>query len=109
MDYGLWYHAGRTLGEIIKGVNEAAASSPNAAALSSSYPNSANPDLEPIDEARIADSNPGALLRPGNLLVTYQADKSCYQIDPNSGRMEFLFTIDRRQGLFIWRAIADVY
>ncbi|ASP73856.1 hypothetical protein CDO28_20100 (plasmid) [Sinorhizobium meliloti] len=59
------------------------------------------------EDARIADINPGALLRSGRLLMTYQADKSCYQFDPETGEAEFLFTIDRPEGLFIWRALAD--
>ncbi|MBW4548591.1 MAG: hypothetical protein KME25_29795 [Symplocastrum torsivum CPER-KK1] len=63
--------------------------------------------LEPTIYAEIDDFNPGAILKPGNLLVTFQPRKACYQIDPESGDVEFLFSLRRKQGLFLWRAIAD--
>jgi hypothetical protein len=59
------------------------------------------------EPAEVTFNNPGAFLKPGHLLVTWQRDKSCYQIDPDTGRIEFLFTIGRKSGLFIWRALVD--
>lgn len=57
--------------------------------------------------AEVSFNNPGVILEPGDLLVTHQGEKSCYRISPKSGRIDFLFTLARPGGLFIWRAIAD--
>ena len=57
--------------------------------------------------AEVSFNNPGVILEPGDLLVTHQGEKSCYRVNPKSGRVDFLFTLARQGGLFIWRAIAD--
>lgn len=55
----------------------------------------------------VGQFNRAATLRAGHLLVVHLARNSCYQVDPESGRAEYLFTLGHEQRPFMWSAVAD--
>jgi hypothetical protein len=50
--------------------------------------------------------NHAARLVPGHLLLVYLARNACFQLDPESGRSEYLFRLGRENDPFLWRALA---
>ncbi len=51
--------------------------------------------------------NQAARLKPGHLLVVHLATNACFQVDPESGQPEYLFTISHEQTPFLWRVLAS--
>ena len=50
--------------------------------------------------------NQAARLKPGHLLVVFLAHNACYQVDPDNGEIEYLFTLTHEQSPFLWRVVA---
>lgn len=83
------------------------ASAPNGStgpSPSSSY----NDYMTVYPEGKVAGIfNQAARLKPGNLLVTYPPKNQCFQVDPESGTIEILFSLRQDNGPFFWRAVSD--
>lgn len=52
------------------------------------------------------EANQAASLKPGNLLVVFH--NQCFQVDPGSSEITYLFEISRSSGCFLWTATADI-
>ncbi|MES0030399.1 hypothetical protein [Mesorhizobium sp. M0040] len=45
--------------------------------------------------------------KPGHIIFTMQYDNTCYQLNPSSGVIEFLFEVRQLRKPFLWRAVSD--
>src|ERR1043165_6252502 len=48
-----------------------------------------------------------ARLKPGHLLLVMLGKLACYQVDPESGAIEYICSLGHEQSPFIWRALVD--
>ncbi len=55
----------------------------------------------------IGQCNEAGVLRPGHLLITVLPSNCCYQVDPETGSITYLFELNWGPGTLLWHAVPD--